>query len=222
MGRKILIGIGESGCNIIEKFAERSRQTDENVFCLAVDTDERSLEKIVCAKTIPVVSDKRLGDIVSEEELIAVQYFLPLSAEIFNGKFIKSLEMNKGAGLWRAKALFALWAHLSYEDKREEFFSTLDNAFDFDNADEEKELYVVASLSGGTGSGLFLPFTFLVERYFKQKTGKPVSAKLCLISAEVYQNKLTAEQGVKANANAYAAMQELNAVYSSVKSDGGE
>ncbi len=217
MGKKILIGIGESGCNIIEKFAEKNLQSNDDTLCLAVDTDFRCLEKCVYAKTVPMVSDKRLSELASEEEFKLVSKWLPLDAETYNGKFINALEMNKGAGLWRAKALFMMWAYFKEKENKEGFLSLIDGVI---QDSDQVDIYVVASLAGGTGSGLFLPLTLFIEKYLSQKSNVKVNAKLCLLSAEIYKDKLTAEQGVKSSANAYGAIKELNSVYLACKNGG--
>jgi hypothetical protein len=76
---------------------------------------------------------------------------------------------------------------------------------------ETLDLYVVASLAGGTGSGLLLPITLYLRRLLKNEYNVTnINAKAILALPDVCEAMLTAEQQIKARANAYAAVRELN------------
>jgi hypothetical protein len=84
--------------------------------------------------------------------------------------------------------------------------------------DTNIEIYTAASLSGGTGSGLLVPLTLYVKRFFKEMTGKNPKGCALLAMPDVCEDLLTPEQQVKARANAYATIRELNAMHSAMHS----
>ena len=92
------------------------------------------------------------------------------------------------------------------------FTSALDAALDACEGDDGIDVYTVASLAGGTGSGLFMPIALYVKKYFEEKCAKIAKSIAILAMPDIYENCYSAEQRVKSYANAYAALREYNAV----------
>ena len=210
MGKKVVFGIGEFGVSIVDALSFKCLNKRDDVVCFAVDTDKACLDKTENSITVPMFSDKLLGSLVGDDDLKKLSKWVPIDVLDFNVNNVKSLYANNGANLWRVKALMLFWAFMEDKEKRAEFLTNLENTIK--DADGDVSFYVVASISGGTGSGLLLPFTLFIQKYIKEKFAKDVQAKLCIITNDVLSGVLSGEQGVKASANAYATIRELNAV----------
>jgi len=214
MGRQILlIGIGESGCKCMRSFSQKTNRSDVGI--LSVDTDMSVNEYSSSSETVSLARNERLFETVSILDGAKLGTWFPYDFEDTQNEFIKSVRMDNGTGLWRTKALLQFVCHMADEENKNSFCNYIDGVAK--NGDAEKvEIYVVASLAGGTGSGLLLPVTLFVKKYIKEKFGKDSIAKAILFSPEIYSGVLRGEQYVKAEANAYAALAELNAVNLSI------
>lgn len=218
MARRILvIGIGGSGCKSVSSFINKMKNSDAPVTCLFVDTD--GSEAVFGEHAVSLSCAERLHGAVSTLDRATLDAWFPYDFDDSQNEFLKSVRMDNGTGLWRAKALLMFARYMSSDKNKALFCGRIDEALG--DASDVTEIYVVASLAGGTGSGLFLPITLFVKKYIRQTAGKDVNVTAFLIGADVYESVLSAEQRVKANSNAYAALKELNAVNTAV-SEGGD
>ncbi len=207
MGRQILfIGIGQTGCSIAEMFSQKMSKDGVFVRSIAFDTDEIALSKLNMSLAAPMIDAGGLGKVaetLGEEKLIDK---FPCDWEKDCSEFIKGMDMKRGSNGWRMKALLSFYSYLSKEEPMARLHETL-NEFN-----EEAEIYVSASLAGGTGSGLLLPITFYIKRYLESIGANVILTHAALVMPNVFENSLSAEQRVKSYANAYTALRELNAV----------
>ena len=210
--KKLIIGLGGSGVQVARNFSGREQKLDNPAVTMLIDTDSRDLVQDGTANTISLSNRMRLGEALSTSSIRELGDWLAIFMENYSDEYVKSIEMDKGAGLWRAKAVLSLYIYLSDDTNKKAFHSVLDKVTEGFVVGDKIELDVVTSLCGGTGSALFVPVTMYVKNYLRQKTGAKVDAKAYLLCPDIYELKLTQEQMVKANANAYASLRELNAV----------
>ena len=209
--RILLIGIGESGCNVVTQSLIQLRQLNNEVFGLTVDTDMESFSRGTA--NIAMVSDKTLGyELDSLNEEVANQLFPGAEDEISNG-YWKTLRMDNGSGQWRSKAVASFYVYMSDAERKRRLEEKIDEFIGSGEA-EGYAVFVVASLSGGTGSALMVPLTAFVKNYVVKRYGVKVYTEAYLVAPDVYTVNSAAEKAIKLNANAYATIRELNAINS--------
>lgn len=210
MKKILFLGIGGSGSNVVKYYSDVAGRKD-NVYFLSLDTDMTAVEETTGIPAICLTEYTSLGNVLTKLDKNTVSEWFPCDDTQGKVAFFKTLEMGKGANGWRMKGLLSFEYMLSDSDKRSAFFNTLDHLTDTENK-SVPEVYIVSSLCGGTGSALFLPIALFIKRYFSSKYNSSVDIKAILSCPDIYSNVLTAENRVKAYANAYAALSELNAV----------
>ncbi len=207
MGRHILfIGIGQTGCGIAEKFSQKMKNSNAEVHSLAVDTDEDILSKVNMSQILPLIHNGNLGYVIDETGEEHIEEWFPCGEKNNCSDFVKSLDMRHGSNQWRMKAMLSFVAFMRQEGRKEKFDAFLSELTG------ETEIYVSASLAGGTGSALFLPITFYVKKYIEKNGGKVIRTSAALAMPQIFDNVFSSEQKVKAFANAYTAVRELNAI----------
>ena len=169
MGRNmVLIGIGQSGCTIADLSSHKMQSSEVCLRAIAMDTDERTLADVCYATAIPMVDSGDLNSVVEALGAENIRSWFPCDWEQDHTYFAQSLSMNQGSNQWRMKALLAFASFLSKEKSVGVFHEVLDQAL-AESADNSIELYVTASLAGGTGSGLFLPVALYVKNILKAR-----------------------------------------------------
>lgn len=210
MGKTILlIGIGGTGCTVVERLSRKlKKRTDDAVLSLAVDTDLQALSGLTGSNVIPMTDEENLGTVVDRLGAETLSSWFPCDWERDHTEFLKTLDMAKGANQWRAKALLSFTAFLHNDNVRGRLYEILGGISTEDTVD----IYVAASLAGGTGSGLFVPFTLYVKKVLAEQ-GKTVGKTFASLACQdIFNELLSAEQRVKTSANEYAALRELHAV----------
>ncbi len=207
MGRKVLlVGIGQIGCLIADAVCERLEKNSVNASSLAFDTDKNLFSKLNSSIAIPMTEPTELCSVVEDLGESLLRGSFPCDRENDHFERIKGLDMDCGSSLWRMKAMLSFNAFMSKKEDTDRLNAILNEMTD------STELYVIASLAGGTGSGLLLPITLYIKKQLKSIGIPVVSSKAFAVMPSVVEGRLSAEQGVKARANAYAALRELNAV----------
>ena len=215
MAKQILmIGIGQLGCSVAERFWRANSNPQTNVRVWAVDTDERTTEKI-CGPTVISMADPcLLGDALDELDNDVLKEWFPCDKQNDSVEFFECLSMNNGSNQWRMKALLSFTYFLSKPKNLDRLHKELDDisySFDKDDNDRRVDVLAVASLAGGTGSGLLLPLSLYIVRCLEER-GISAEAQALVALPEICEQQLTAQQTVKARANAYATLRELNAI----------
>ena len=223
----LLIGIGQLGSSVADHFAIMAKKENLPVHVLAVDTDIRSQESIYHAQAVSMAHMCKLSDVLAALDTENLKAWFPCRSENDCVEYFENLSMSEGSNQWRMKALLAFNYFLSLPRSAALLHAKLDAVIEaFGDASGENnenpennegerrtvELYTVASLAGGTGSGLFIPLAYYIKRYFKEHGISCVSANALLVLPDICEDLLTPEQKVKAQANTYAAMRELNAI----------
>ncbi len=213
MGRQILlIGIGQSGCSVVERFSDKFNRNDTPVTVLAIDTDSRSMSALSSGEVFPMVDYKSLASVIDDIGYENAKKWFPCDWDADCTHFAKALDMSCGANLWRMKALLSFASFLKKEKEVKRLHNTLNLLIESYGDEDSVDLYVVASLAGGTGSALFMPFTMYVKEYILDHAGRVSSSTAMLVMPDIYSNIFSAEQRVKSYANMYAALKELNSL----------
>ncbi len=205
--RQILwIGIGGVGSTSAEMFSQKMK--DDGIFfrSVAFDTDESALAKLNMSTPVSLVDDGGLGDVVEALGPEKLMETFPSDWERDSSGFVRSLSMKRGANGWRMKALLSFYSYIGSKERTAELRALLDEFT------EDVEIYVSASLAGGTGAGLLLPITLYVKNYIQSIGGHLVKTSAALALPAIFAGALSSEQVIKSNANAYAALRELHAV----------
>ena len=206
----LYLGIGGSGSNVVKYYSEIAGKNG-NVYYLSLDTDMTAVSETTEIPALCLTEYTSLGNALEKLGKNTVAEWFPCDDSQAKVAFFKTLEMGGGANGWRMKGLLSFEYMLADADKRSAFLTTLDNLVDTDG-NTVPEVYIVSSLCGGTGSALFLPIALFIKRYLSSRHNLSVDIKAILTCPDIYANVLTAENRVKAYANAYAALSELNAV----------
>jgi hypothetical protein len=156
--------------------------------------------------------DVRLSTIVEELGEDRVKSYFPCDWEEDQSLFVKAMDMGRGSNLWRMKAFLAFTSFLAKDHRVARLHSVLDELVAACGEEESVELYVVSSLAGGTGSGLFLPVSLYVKQYVQSIGGSISVSNAYLAMPSIYKDSLNADQNRKSHSNAYAALRELNAI----------
>lgn len=213
MNRQILlIGIGQFGCAVADSFARTYRPEDGPVRILAIDSDARTEDRITAAPYLSMASRCRIADVIDEADTDLLKQWFPCDRENECVEYFETMSMNEGANQWRMKGLLAFYHFLSKPKNRELLFESFFDGTKGEELPSSVEIVPVASLSGGTGSALFLPLTLYLKKLFRERGIKDVTAKACLALPDLCEDTMTGEQKIKARANAYAALRELNAI----------
>lgn len=205
----LLIGIGGTGSNAVEtfhkKFVEFGNQTDNKVTALVFDTDAGDLKKITSARTVVMADTASVGTIVDRIGRQYLEKWFPCDA-----KDVRAQEMVRGASQWRKKSYLAFLNLMNKPAARQTFISALEEMVQDPGA--SCEVYVIASVAGGTGSGSFIPIALYAKRYLRKNLGKDPIVNAMIALPDIYAESQTPENKVKVYSNAYAILRELNAI----------
>lgn len=211
MKNVLILGLGGSGAWVVNAFFA-NRNQEERISCLAIDSDIEAIGQITGIPALCLTEYTSLGNVIDKLEKDTVSEFFPCDDSQGKVGFFRTLEMGRGANGWRMKGLLSFESMLSDPEKSAVFFDFLNRQIDRDDPDGQIEIVIVSSLAGGTGGALFLPVAMYLKRYYKNRYNRDVTVKALLSCPDVYVDALTSENKVKAYANAYAALSELNAV----------
>ena len=204
----LLVGLGGIGCSIADMTASMlDEETKKYVGVVGFDTNAEDLKKVKI-KTVRT----------SDENL--VKYFLKENPEYTKwfpvNKFTVNRDMTNGAGQIRAISRLAGLA-----SERAGRFIVVDEEIkrilkhDADKATGAINVFVVGSITGGTGAGLFLQVPFYIKRFLKSEMAiENVHVRGMFLSADITKNVQPSNINRDAvMVNAYACMKELNAFY---------
>lgn len=217
MAQNFLIGLGGSGGKVISKLyarilEEHGLRFASEVECIAIDTDQGELNKLsqlgvkkVCISGAETVGQlvNRLGDDVTD--------WCPDTAN--EGNFYSSPVYN-GASQCRLKSRLCFSNFL--KNKNNALAQALDESRKVsphgeETADAPPTIFIISSIAGGTGSGIFIQVAFYIKKYFQRQYGLDVKIHGLFACPELYKNVVTPQQLPHLYANAYAVVRELNA-----------
>ncbi len=205
----LLIGVGGTGSNAVDtfykKFHELGNQTENKVSALVFDTDAGDLKKITSARTVVMADNASVGTICDRIGKQYLREWFPCDA-----KDVRAQEMVRGASQWRKKSYLAFLNLMNKPAARQTFTSALEDMVQDPGA--SCEVYVIASVAGGTGSGSFIPIALYAKRYLRKNLGKDPIVNAMIALPDIYADSQTPENRVKVYSNAYAILRELNAI----------
>lgn len=205
----VVVGLGGLGCEAVDAFA-RKYGGDERVFSLLFDMDEAALRCFSTGERCSLASEQSFRTVM--EQLGGdFSAWLPvdLTSDAFHRAVAGSPDMAHGAGLFRLKAVAAL--AFFFQNGGQAWLDAHLAAIAEAAADGACDVYMTASLVGGTGSGLLLPLSFYIARALAAK-GVTASFYALLATPHALMQAPNKLQSIKQQGNAYATLRELDAV----------
>ncbi len=205
----LLIGVGGTGSKAVDIFFQKKKelgnQTGNKVSALVFDTDAGDLKKIQAAKTVVMADNASVGTICDRFGKEFLKEWFPS-----DDKAVRAQEMIRGASQWRKKSYLAFLNLMNKPLARATFISALEEMTEDPSA--SCEIYIIASVAGGTGSGSFIPIALYAKRYLRRTLGKDPIVNAMIALPDIYADSQTPENRIKVYANAYAILRELNAI----------
>ncbi len=207
----LILGVGGTGSravNMLQKKINRMGMQDNvNIVSAVLDTNAAD-EKNIDTATIVSLSDNVTVKTVRERLGAVCDDFFPKDS------LFDSNNISIGAGQWRKQSYLAFLNAMAGRQKNN-LDSALEKLADKSNPSISIDIYTVASLAGGTGSGSFIPLTLYVKKRIKEIFGAKttIHAKAMLACPDIYEGKQNDPLNVTSiYANAYAILRELNAI----------
>ena len=205
----LLIGIGGTGSEAVDilykKINELGKKADNNVSAIVFDTDTGDVENIKNATPISMADNASVGTICDRIGREYIREWFPC-----DDSAIRSQEMIRGAAQWRKKSYLAFLNAMNKPSSRMAFLTALEKMTIDPNA--SCEIYVIASIAGGTGSGTFIPLALFVRRYLRRQLGKNPIINAMIALPDIFAESQTKDNKIKVYANAYSILRELNAI----------
>ncbi len=205
----LLIGVGGTGSKAVDIFFQKCNemgiQSGNNITALVFDTDAGDLRKITSAKTVVMADNASVGTICDRFGHEYLEEWFPC-----DDKAVRAQEMVRGASQWRKKSYLAFLNLMNKPMARNTFISALEQ-MTLDPG-SSCEVYVIASVAGGTGSGSFIPIALYAKRYLRKNLGKDPIVNAMIALPDIYADSQTPENRIKVYSNAYAILRELNAI----------
>lgn len=208
----LLIGLGGTGCKILERVSKLVKSDQrKNIAFAAFDTDINDLrgiqERNPFIKIVQTSTKQAVGEYLNKD-IHARDTWFPVNA-ILNGK-----TLTEGAGQVRSISRLAFDTVLR-AGKIEPLHEAIQSLYrvEEDKVDQALRVVIISSLAGGTGSGLILPVAMYVRNYLATHFRKNANiTRGFFILPEVFY-EVIAGQGERNNlkANAYATLRELDA-----------
>lgn len=208
----LLIGLGGTGCKIIERVSKQVRPEQRANIAFAVfDTDINDLrgiqERNPYIYTIQTSTKQTVGDYLNQDTHARDTWF-PVNA-IQNGK-----TLTEGAGQVRSISRLALETVIR-AGKMEPLHEAIQSLYkvETDKADQALRVVICSSLAGGTGSGLILPVAMYVKNYLTTHFRQSANiTRGFFILPEVFDEVIVGQaERNTLKANAYATLRELDA-----------
>lgn len=205
----LLIGVGGTGSRAVDifyqKYHELGNQTGNNITALVFDTDAGDVQKITSATPVVMADPASVGTICDRIGKVFLREWFPCDENA-----VRAQEMIRGASQWRKKSYLAFLNLMNKNVVRGKFIGALEKMVADPGA--SCEIYVIASIAGGTGSGSFIPIALYAKRYLRKTLGKDPIVNAMIALPDIYANDQTSENKIKVYSNAYAILRELNAI----------
>ena len=222
MAQSLLIGLGGTGSrvvnNVVKELHLNKKEINNGEICCAVlDTNANDNESIADSKTgvpvIPTSRAQRIRDYFENYSHLHMETWCPQSPAFLEESMID------GASELRMKSRIAFMDCL--ESGVTNQLESLINDVLKNNAGSKIRILIVSSLSGGTGSGMFIQVALWLRSFLKQSQ---ITIRGIFILPDVFVNTIKDirdNNATKARhyCNAYAAIRELNAITKIRKSD---
>ena len=206
----LLIGVGGTGSSAVDilyqKIHELGNMTDNHITALVFDTDAGCVANITAATNIPMSDPASVGTVCDRLGRENLKEWFPTE-----DNSVMAQEMSRGASQWRKKSFLAFLNLMNKQEMRNAFHHAMENMTKA-GPDGAYEIYVIASIAGGTGSGSFIPIAMYAQRFLRMELGKSAQCFAVIACPDIYAESQTESNKVKIYANAYAILRELNAI----------
>ncbi len=210
----LLLGLGGIGSSIVDAINKMLTPDMKNyVAAIGMDTNREDLKKL-SIKYIQTSDERIVKDFLNEK--------LEYSEWFPDNEYVVNRGMLTGAGQIRAISRLAGVAseqNGKYIVLEEEIKRIRSHGGDKDNS--QFNVFIVGSITGGTGAGLFLQTPYFIREYLKNENALDnIRIRGMFISADI--TKAVQPSTINRDAvmvNAYACMKELNAFYLAQDSD---
>lgn len=225
----LLVGIGGTGCQIVDTVYQRARANGIDRFgrigILGFDTDEndmRRLKSLDRRQQIRFSTPDPVYRILRDNPDVLDKWFVPdsrLPTEI------RRMTLLDGAGQIRMLTRLALHVALGRPETLLSIKDTIARIARQDSHDLFEgaiNVMLVASLAGATGSGSFIQIALILDDLCRESSITPhLSGVFLLGDVYVRAGSLPTEQIANVLANTYASLRELHAVNAYVTKRGG-
>lgn len=205
----LLIGVGGTGSSAVDalyyKLREMGNNADNKVTALVFDTDIGSISGISEAKSISMADTAGVGTVCDRLGADAVSDWFP-----YDVPSVRAQDLTYGASQWRKKSYLAFLNAMNKQASYSTFVRALEEVGQ--DPGETCEIYVIASIAGGTGSGSFIPIALFAKRFLREKMNRDPIVNAMIALPEIYEESQSPDNRVKIYANAYAILRELNAI----------
>jgi hypothetical protein len=218
----MLVGVGGTGVAVLRKFKrlymEVNDEADQYIKLLAIDTDNQ-LEDNQLEGTDPYLDNSEFLQLAKPDPIQVTDVLRESrrgtkSLEWLSHMNLPAFEMHRGAGMKRLQGHMAyFWKGVKIRKRIEEVMAPLLEANPNLKGQERAtgvRLFIVSSLCGGTGTGMFLDMAYLVRDVIEAGGGPRVKTFGLLFLPSAFQQLRTKPAWPAIHANGYAALQELN------------
>ncbi|MBQ7364453.1 MAG: hypothetical protein IJW46_02515 [Clostridia bacterium] len=205
----LLIGVGGTGSAAVDalyhKLQQMGNTADTKITALVFDTDIGSISGVTAASAISMADTAGVGAVCDRLGNDNVSRWFPCDVAS-----VRAQDLVYGASQWRKKSYLAFLNAMNKQASYTTFVRALEEVGK--NAQDTCEVYVIASIAGGTGSGSFIPIALFAKRYLSNVMHRDPMVNAMIALPEIYEESQTTDNRVKIFANAYAILRELNAI----------
>lgn len=215
MSQVLLIGLGGTGSRVVNNVAKTLNKNgkqinDGNICCAILDTNTTDNNLIKKSNTgIPVIEtskSKKIREYFKSYDYLNMTQWAPDSPA-----FLES-SMLDGASEVRVKSRIAFFD--CYKSTSINVLELMINELLKNNVNQKLRVLIVSSLSGGTGSGMFIQTALWIRRALGDRD---VNIRGVFLLPDIFTHTIddiarSDRKKSRHYANAYAAMRELNAL----------
>ncbi len=215
MAQSLLIGLGGTGSRVVNNVAKELQKNGKTInngemFCAVLDTNVNDAQSIEDSATgipvIPTSKAQKIRDYLHKYQYLHMEDWCPK-----NPVFLEQTMLD-GASELRMKSRIAFMDCM--EDNVMKELETMINEVLKNNDRSKIRIMIVSSLSGGTGSGMFIQVALWLRKILSESD---ISIRGIFLLPDVFvdtiediqQNRSTS---MRHYCNAYAAVRELNAL----------
>ena len=218
MAKTLLLGLGGTGSRVVnnvvlELNSKNARDIVEGNLCCAVldtnDNDRGLIDATGSAITnIATSRDQNIDDYLARYSHRSPRDWCPYNAALGRQT------MTNGASELRVKSRIAFMDVMSTNTIRE-LEQIIENMLTLTDGSQIRVM-LISSLSGGTGSGMFIQVALWLRRFFESRRCE-ISIRGILLLPDIFINNIddirnSATSKLRHYANAYAAIREVNAL----------
>ncbi len=208
----LFIGVGGTGCNIIQRVAEMCRPGEtDNISFVCLDTNVNDLSSVLKSKVkiyhVQTSNTQTVGDYLAYDD-DALKNWFPKNAVIYDKT------VSEGAGQVRAISRLALNSTIK-TGKIKPLYDAIDELFRKDGRELKQALRIVfvSTSSGGTGSGIVLPLAMFIRDHIMNKyPNTSLIVRSLILLPETLDSVIDSSvERDSQRRNAYATIKEINA-----------